>query len=197
MIEPDAYRVAAGEGAAELRVRGSRFLALASPIADAADVEVRIAARRRAFHDATHVAFAYRRRAGRARVSDAGEPAGTAGKPILAAIDAAGVVDTLVVVVRYFGGIKLGTGGLVRSYGDAARQALAAAGAAMRYDTVRLEVECPYDRVSALKRLLAPPDVVLLREDFGASARFELAVRRSRLPAIEARLAEARLVARR
>jgi uncharacterized YigZ family protein len=189
----DSYRVAASEGTADVRVRGSRFLAFAVPVPDEKLAQARVAACRRTFHDATHIAFAHRPRAGDARMSDAGEPAGTAGRPILAAIDAAELVDTLVVVARWFGGTKLGTAGLARAYRDAARRALARAGAAVRYETVPVVVECLYEQVAIVKRLVRPPDVQLVDEEFGARARFTLAVRRSRLLEVEERLREARL----
>jgi uncharacterized YigZ family protein len=197
----DSHRVPERTASAELRVRGSRFLAVASPAGTEADALSEIDARRRTHHDATHIAFAWRLRSPdgsvRTRASDAGEPAGTAGRPILAAIEALELMDTLVVVVRWFGGTKLGTGGLARAYGDAAAAALVAAGATLRYDRVHLTLDCPYDRVSIVKRLIAPPEVLLVSEEFGASARFELAVRRSRVDELLARLAEARLSAAR
>jgi uncharacterized YigZ family protein len=197
----DSHRVPGRTARAELRVRGSRFLAVASPAGAEADALAEVEALRRAHHDATHVAFAWRLGSPdggvRTRASDAGEPAGTAGRPILAAIEAGGLVDALVVVVRWFGGTKLGTGGLARAYGDAAAAALAAAGTTIRYDRVRLALDCPYDRVPAVKRLIGPPEVLLVAEEFGASARFELAVRRSRVDVVLARLADARVSATR
>jgi uncharacterized YigZ family protein len=193
----DQYAVPARAARAELRVRGSRFAALVAPVEDESAVDARLAACRRTHHDATHVAFAYRLRSGRYRASDAREPAGTAGRPILALLDAAGLVDVLAVVARWFGGTKLGTAGLARAYADAVRPALAAAGVETRYERETLEVACPLDRVALVKRLVAPPHVALVAETFGATARFTLAVRRSRVAEIEARLAAARVDVRR
>jgi putative IMPACT (imprinted ancient) family translation regulator len=174
-------------------VRGSRFLALAGLADDEASALACVDAARREHHDATHVAFAFRLRGGRTRAADAGEPAGTAGRPILAAIDAARLVDAVVVVVRWFGGTKLGTAGLARAYGQAARRALCGAGVENRYEYSRLVVESGYEQVAAVKRLVAPPEVVLVAEEFGATARFTLDVRRSRRAPLEARLAGARV----
>lgn len=196
-MDDDRYDVPARAARGELRVRGSRFLALVWPVADEPAVEKHLAACRRTHHDATHIAFAYRLRNGRYRASDAGEPAGTAGRPILAAVDAAGLVDVLAVVARWFGGTKLGTGGLARAYGDAIRAALRAAGVDVRYDCARLDVACPLDRVAAVKRLVAPPEVTLVAETFGAAAHFTLAVRRARVADVAARLAAARVDVRR
>ena len=131
------------------------------------------------------------------RAADAGEPAGTAGKPILAAIDALGLDCAAVAVVRYFGGTKLGTAGLVRCYRAAAKGALEDAGAEMVFDAVVLEIDAPYDRVARVRRAIEPPDIILLEETFSDRARFRLAVRTGRLAALERDLEEARIAFRR
>jgi uncharacterized YigZ family protein len=179
-----------------LRERASRFLAFAFPCAAPEEASERIAALAREHHDATHVAFAWRvgdGDAARARSSDAGEPSGTAGKPIAAAIEASGLSDVVVAVVRHFGGTKLGTGGLARAYSEAAARALASAGARTVYETLTIEVTCPHARVSAVKRLVRPPEVAIAAEEFGAEARLALAVRRSLLPEVTERLDAERL----
>lgn len=120
----------AGPAEAELKEKRSRFLAFARPITDEADADAVIDEIARRYHDARHVCTGWRLglppHTAENR-NDDGEPAGTAGEPILAAIRRLELVDVLVVVVRYFGGIKLGTGGLARAYGGAADEALAAA----------------------------------------------------------------------
>lgn len=122
-------RVIGTAGTAELVIRGSRFLARAEPIATRAEVDAVVAGLRSEHHRASHVCFAYR--LGRAEVeefsSDAGEPSGTAGKPLLDALRATGLRDALLTVVRYFGGTKLGIRGLIDAYGGAGRAALEAA----------------------------------------------------------------------
>ncbi len=124
------YETLAGQGEAEIRVERSRFLALAAPVADEAGARLLVAELARRHHDARHICFAWRGgpgSGGRELRSDAGEPAGTAGEPILAALRHAGLAEAIVVVARWFGGVKLGTGGLSRAYGAAAAAALAAA----------------------------------------------------------------------
>jgi uncharacterized YigZ family protein len=203
MMSPaaDAYAEPSREVVCELRVRGSRFVAHVAVVRDEAAMHAVVDDRRRKFHDATHIAYACRLRpspqAVRARSSDAGEPPGTAGRPILAAIDAVGVVNALVTVSRWFGGTKLGTGGLARAYGAAAAQALAAAGTVPRFDLEEVTVDCGYEAVALVKRVLAPPEVTLRVEEFGTAARFVLAVRRSRVPEVADRLAAAGLRVRR
>jgi uncharacterized YigZ family protein len=194
--EPDQRKVPAGEGRGEVREKASRFFGIASRARDVAEAEKLLERLRREYHDATHVAFAWAIGSGsgiRRRASDAGEPSGTAGKPIAAAIQASGLSDAVVAVVRYYGGTKLGTGGLARAYREAAVRALAACGVETVYDTVRLEVRAPYERIGAVRRLVRPPDVVLVGERFEPDPALALSVRRSRLPAVEAALKEARL----
>jgi uncharacterized YigZ family protein len=192
----DERPIPAREGRAEVRERASRFLAFADPVSKPDDAAQAVARLRRQYHDATHVAFAWKIGAGSAAVrrsSDAGEPSGTAGKPIAAAIESAGISDVLVAVVRYFGGTKLGTGGLSRAYREAAKKAIAAAGSRIIRETSLVVVTCPYDRLGALKRLVRPPQVTLAGESFEASPTVRLEVVRSRLPALRAALEEARL----
>jgi len=128
--QPDSYVTLAGPAEAEQRIQRSRFIALAAPAADMADAQAVVDSMRRRFHDARHVCHAWRvggvNELSEARQDD-GEPSGTAGDPILLAIRGAGRHDTVVAVARYFGGVKLGTGGLARAYGSTAAAALAGA----------------------------------------------------------------------
>ena len=145
-------------------------------------------------HDASHHCWAFRLfRDSRSRSSDAGEPSGTAGRPILSAIESANLFDTAVVVVRWFGGVKLGTGGLSRAYREAASGAIASAEIVDHYVYDRVRVAAPFDRMSDLYRLVAPPDVVLIEEKFAESNEFVFDVRRSMRDAFLAALAGRRL----
>jgi uncharacterized YigZ family protein len=147
----------------ELEIKHSRFLALACPVdtpAAALDFlrEVAVA-------DATHNCWAYR--IGQAyRSSDDGEPAGTAGRPILAAIDGQGLDQVMVVVIRWYGGIKLGAGGLVRAYGGAAAECLRTA---PRRELVRYsqaQVHCPFEHIGLLHSVLDSLQAEKLDERF-------------------------------
>jgi putative IMPACT (imprinted ancient) family translation regulator len=109
---------------AELEERGSRFLAIAEPVADRPAAEAFFAREARAHRNPTHVVPAFRLRDGTSFSSDAGEPAGSAGAPLLAALAGAGLHDAAAVVVRWYGGTNLGVGGLVRAYGGALARAL-------------------------------------------------------------------------
>ena len=153
-MSADSFITLAGDGVAQARVKGSTFLALAAPAADEGEARALLAAREREMWDATHHCNAWRMRGGVYRANDAGEPSGSAGAPILAAIDGAGVIDCVVIVTRYYGGTKLGVGGLVRAYGDAAAEALAAAPHREGTVAVRLAVRYPYEHTSAVMRVL-------------------------------------------
>jgi uncharacterized YigZ family protein len=192
----DERTVPAGEGHAEIRERASRFLAFAFPVSDAEQAAGEVARLKKLYHDATHVAFAWKIGSGDstvARSSDAGEPSGTAGKPIAAAIESAGIGDVAVAVVRYFGGTKLGTGGLARAYREAAARAIAAAGTKTIRETSLVIVTCPYERLGAARKLVRPPGVVLAAESFEAGPVLRLEVLPSRLPDLLASLDEAQL----
>jgi uncharacterized YigZ family protein len=194
--DADSRRVPRAEGRGEVREKASRFFGHAVRTSSPSAAEDVLEGLRRRYHDATHVAFAWRIGAGpglRVRASDAGEPAGTAGRSIATAIESAGLTDTLVAVVRYFGGTKLGTGGLSRAYRLAAEKALAAAGAETVYERVRVAVRCPYEKSGLVRRLLDPPEVRLVSERFTPEPVLDLEVRRSRLAALREALDEARL----
>jgi len=193
MSGADERRVPAREGRGEVREKASRFFAVAARSDSADAAEAVVAALRREHHAATHVAYAWWVGAADAAVrrrSDAGEPAGTAGPPIAGAIEAAGLTDVAVAVARYFGGTKLGTGGLARAYRLAADRAIAACGSEIVHEVVRLRTRCPFVRTGALRRLIDPPHVRLVSEAFAPEPVVVLEVRRSRLEALLAKLAE-------
>lgn len=161
----------------EVREKGSRFLARLTSVADedAAVAALRdIESRDR---DATHHCWA--RRVGwppRERGSDAGEPAGTAGMPILHALRGAEVSDALLVVTRWYGGTKLGKGGLARAYALASRRVIAGASFTRRVPTVRYRFSLPYQRLGSVKRLLGAPGVNVVRQEFLELVEIELTV---------------------
>jgi uncharacterized YigZ family protein len=185
------YRVPATVAEAEIREKGSRFLAVVTPAADETAAKKILAELRQRHPDATHHCWAWRLgRPPQERSSDAGEPAGTAGVPILQVLRGAELSDVLAVVVRWFGGTKLGKGGLARAYAGATREAVAALKVARRVPTVRRWLELPYDRLGAVKRLVHPPAVELVDESYGDEVRLELRIQSDRLEEVEAALAD-------
>jgi uncharacterized YigZ family protein len=192
---PGSYAAPAGESWGEIREKGSRFLAWIGPAAgeDAAKAALDGLARR--YPDATHHCWAWRLGSPpRERSSDAGEPSGTAGVPILQVVRGAGLSDVLAVVVRWFGGTKLGKGGLARAYAAAAREALAGLPVAQRVSTVRIALQVPYERVGAVKRLIHPPEVELESEEYAEAAQLVLAVHEERRDALREALADLGIV---
>lgn len=124
----DTYYTLAAPTEGKVTEKRSRFLAFAVPVATVADAKEVIAKYAKEYHDARHVCWAYMVGPMRDNYlsSDNGEPSGTAGKPILGQINSFGITNVVIVVVRYFGGIKLGTPGLIAAYREAAREAIAA-----------------------------------------------------------------------
>lgn len=184
----DSFLTLAGPGEAEIRILASRFLAHAAPVADEEGARALLSERERRYFDATHNCAAWRLRGDRWRTIDAGEPSGSAGAPILAAIDGAGLVDVEVVVTRYFGGTKLGVGGLVRAYGQAASEALALAPKRRGIDAERVRVPYPYELTSVVMRAIEQVSAHEVEHGYageGAEAVLEMTVARSALPELE------------
>lgn len=142
----DAFRTLAEPASAKLTRQRSRFLAFVEPVADVEAVRTRLLEIRREFRDASHCTSAYRLSSDPAPLEgsdDDGEPAGSAGIPILLQLSGAELENTMAVVVRYFGGVKLGVGGLARAYADATALALGAAHIVDHLVTVRLALRFP------------------------------------------------------
>jgi uncharacterized YigZ family protein len=180
--QPRSYRAPAAPARGELREQGSRFLALLEPVRDEAAARERVAALGREHAGATHCCFAWRiGQPPRERSSDAGEPAGTAGVPILRVLRGAALSDAVLVVVRWFGGVKLGKGGLARAYAGAARAALEVAATTTRSPTAWLRIAAPFAAVGAVQRLVHPPQVELRDASYGERAELVLEVHLDRL----------------
>jgi uncharacterized YigZ family protein len=188
----DHYRTIAARAEFRQKIERSEFLGIAFPISSEAAFLDALASIQKEFFDATHHCWAFRLRE-RARSSDAGEPSGTAGKPILNALESADLFEVGVVVVRWYGGIKLGTGGLSRAYRDTAASALRLALPVDRYLYTRFEVTVPFDAFGTIYRLIDPPNVLLVEERFGETNIFAFDVRVSRASDFAHALTERRL----
>jgi putative IMPACT (imprinted ancient) family translation regulator len=151
----EAFRTLAGPVEAEIRERGSRFRAHAVPVSGRADAESFFAERERAHRDATHVVPAFRLHEGTAWSSDAGEPAGSAGAPMVQTLAGSGLNDVAAVVIRWYGGTNLGIGGLVRAYSGALALSLADAPVLQAIPAVRLVVRYAHDQTSSVLRTIA------------------------------------------
>ena len=192
-MSPDSYRTLVAPARFRHKIERSDFLGLAFPVQSDDDFFGALKQIEKEHFDATHHCWAFRLRDGRQRSSDAGEPSGTAGKPILSAIESNDLADVAVVVVRWFGGVKLGTGGLSRAYRETAAQTLAGAQTVERLIYATYAVDVPFDSMSAVYRLLDPPNVVLEHEEFSDRNVFTVKVRLSRAADFERALTERRL----
>ncbi len=160
------------------KIKGSRFIAAVAPVADRAAADVVVRERREADPQATHHCFAYRLGLGENdfRFADDGEPSGTAGRPILKEIDGRGLTNVLVVVTRFYGGTKLGSGGLVRAYGGAAAAALDHVEIVERRLTTTLALVFAYERLGAIQGVLHAFSLVPESADYGSEVTMKLAV---------------------
>ena len=177
---PDSYLTLAGSAESELKVQRSRFLGLAFPVRTEPEAQAFLNETARRYHDSRHVCYGFKLGVGRqtlTRRSDDGEPSGTAGEPIIAAIVKPGLTDVLVIVVRYFGGVKLGTGGLARAYGKAGAMVLAKAGLREVHLGRQFVIRFPYAREKSIRHLLETRGGRLLDQQYGemVSLRIQLA----------------------
>jgi uncharacterized YigZ family protein len=156
------------------RIKNSRFIATAEPFGEPRTVKTRIAEVRRAHPGCAHVVYAFSVGGEKTRsfgMSDDGEPKGTAGRPVLDVLWGSEITDCLVTVVRFFGGTKLGTGGLVRAYGGAAREVLAELPTMPLVATVEFAVTVSYGSYEPVRRILAEFRANITSEEFGEAVR--------------------------
>ncbi len=175
------YLVPLGEAQSEYVEKRSRFIGHIWPIADEGQARAYIEAAKKRYHDARHNCWCYRLSSGAERYSDDGEPQGTAGVPMLGVFQKAGVTDLVCVVTRYFGGVLLGAGGLVRAYTQAAKDTLETAGVGQMRPWTRLALACPYGLFEQVKLLSEKQQGVVEDVAYDDAARMTL-----RLPAEKA-----------
>lgn len=190
-MKPEKYSLLQpGEGL--IVEKKSRFLSVAFPIASAAEADELLTARRKEHYDARHNCFAYvlgeddKNR----RFSDDGEPSQTAGPPILEAIDAASVCNTLVIVTRYFGGTLLGTGGLTRAYRDAAAAALSNAKKILRKSGYTLNLSLDYNTYGRVEYYLRDKKLPVTDQAFEADVSLAVLVPQDMADAVTADITE-------
>ena len=154
----------------------SRFLSFAMHVETAEEAMAKVKHFQNRFHDSRHVCWAYMLGAKRDiwQLNDNGEPSGTAGKPILGQINSKGLTDVLVVVVRYFGGIKLGTSGLIVAYREAAKEALENAEIVECHEMTELKVEFAYEDMNGVMGIIKAGDVDILSKEFDNICRMML-----------------------
>lgn len=174
----EGYKTISEICSAETEVKHSRFIATVCPCKTEKEATDFIAAMRKKYWDARHNVYAFSiRENSTKRFSDDGEPHSTAGLPVMEVINHSGITDIAVVVTRYFGGILLGTGGLVRAYSEAARLALDSADVVTILPAKSFEINCDYGDYDPLLKLLEGFEVKILSTDFTHNVSLKVAVK--------------------
>ena len=162
------YYLPTGYGTAEFVEKKSRFIGEIWPVSTEEEARQRVADVKKKYHDARHSCWCFLLRDGTIRYSDDGEPQGTAGQPMLEVFSRAGITDCVCVVTRYFGGVLLGIGGLVRAYTRSAKDALDAAGITVERLWDRLLVPCSYGQFEKVRQETQWHGGVIEDTDYGA-----------------------------
>lgn len=168
----------------------SKFLAFAHHVTSVDEVKDIVASYRKKYYDARHVCYAYMLGAGRTefRANDDGEPSSTAGKPILGQINSNELTDILVVVVRYYGGVNLGTGGLIVAYRTAAAEAIAVAEVEMRQVEERITYDFTYPMMNDVMRIVKEMNPTIVSQTFDNTCSITLSIRKSEAEQLRSRL---------
>jgi uncharacterized YigZ family protein len=186
------YPIPAARARVEEVISRSHFISTAAPADTPERARAFIAEIRAEFADATHNCYAFVAgppgSTAQIGMSDDGEPSGTAGRPMLAVLLGSGIGDVAVVVTRYFGGIKLGTGGLVRAYSSGVKAALAALSVREKVALVRLVAEAPYSFVTPVGRLLPDFEAQIADRTFAADVTWEIVAPEEHAAALTAAL---------
>jgi uncharacterized YigZ family protein len=186
----DSFLTIASESRGVYREKASKFLAIAIPVSTEEEIRTKLEALKKTYHNANHHCFAYRLGLQNPlfRVNDDGEPAGSAGKPIYGQILSTGLSDILVVVIRYFGGTKLGIPGLIHAYKTSAREALDNAEIIEKLIHVHFRVSFEYAKMNEVMRILKEEGVKIAAQNAGIRCEIDFFIRKSHANNIENRI---------
>ena len=186
----DEYRTIATDSEGYYTEKRSKFLAFAHHVETAEQVKDLIARYRKKYYDARHVCYAYMLGAGRAefRANDDGEPSSTAGKPILGQINSNELTDVLIVVVRYYGGVNLGTSGLIVAYREAAADAIAHAAIETRQVEEEIVFTFSYPQMNDVMRIVKDMQPRIVSQTFDNTCELRLRIRQSEADQLRQRL---------
>lgn len=192
VAQTDTYRSIEAVSEGLFKDNGSRFIALAYPVETEQQVKDIVAGLKKEYHDARHHCYAYRlgHLGDRFRANDDGEPSGSAGRPILGQIDSAGLSDILVVVVRYFGGIKLGIPGLIRAYRTSTADALAKATVVEKVAGLSFRVRYDYLDMNAVMKVLKDLSLPVSGQIFDTQCSVDVRVRLTLVEAFRERMGQ-------
>ncbi len=192
----DTYRTIRGPAEGLFKEKGSKFLAFAFPVCSTDEVKQHLEALRKEYFDARHHCYAYILGPSKDvyRVNDDGEPSGTGGRPIHGQLLSADLTDTLIVVVRYFGGVLLGASGLANAYKTAARDAIEHAEIVEKTIDVRYRLQFEYVLMNDVMRIVKEFGLTPMNQDYNLDCRLELSVRQSQSVRLYDALAKLRAV---
>ena len=192
----DEYLSIGGESTATYRDKASKFLAFAYPVTSVDEVKRWLEVLKKLHFDANHHCYAYRigHENEQYRVNDDGEPSGSAGRPIYGQILSCGLTDVLVVVVRYFGGTKLGVPGLINAYKTVTREALLNAETVTKTVTVKMMVRFGYEMMNPVMRIIKEEAARVTSQNMGESCELEIVSKKSSVERIEQKLSKLRNV---
>ena len=188
----DLYYTIQKEGEGLYKEKMSRFLSFAVPVESADEARSKIKEFQNRYHDSRHVCWAYMIGPQRDewQLNDNGEPSGTAGKPILGQINSKNLTNVLVVVVRYFGGIKLGTSGLIVAYREAAREALDNAGIKECHEMTELSFDFDYESMDGIMKIIKSRGLEISDREMNNICSFKLSVRKDSSPELVSLLSD-------
>jgi len=175
---PSYKTIARPVGPVLVKERKSKFLGWAFSVTDETEVAARVSQLKGEYADASHVCYGYRidPLSPRIRVNDDGEPSNSAGRPILGQIESSDLYNILICVVRYYGGTKLGVGGLIQAYRETARRTLQESLILTRVPVSLFRLAFDYDRLDAVMRLVSQLDLEIRHQEFGLDCRLEVEV---------------------
>lgn len=189
-MEDDSYKTICGLSEGYYTEKRSRFISYAIPVRRVEEVKEELDKYRKQYYDARHVCWAYMLGADRQtfRSNDDGEPSSTAGKPILGQINSNELTDILIVVIRYFGGIELGTSGLIVAYRTAAAEAIAAAEVEERTVDEDITVAFEYPYLNGVMRIVKEDAPAIISQSFEMDCEMTLRIRKGEAGRLKARL---------
>lgn len=189
-MSEDIYRTILAPAEGIYTEKRSKFIAVALPVCTVEEVKAYLEIWQKKYYDARHVCYAYMLGHERknSRANDNGEPSGTAGKPILGQINSNKLTDILIIVVRYFGGIKLGTSGLIVAYRIAAAEAINAATVIEKTVDEEVTILFEYPFMNDVMRIVKEEEPDILKQSYDMDCCMTLRIRQSRMPKLRARL---------
>lgn len=190
MLFEDSYKTIVERSEGAYKDRGSKFIAIALPVRTEDDVKQELAEIRNEYHDARHHCYAYLLGPDKSasRANDDGEPSGTAGRPILGQINSNDLTNILVVVVRYFGGTKLGVRGLIDAYKTSTAEAIRSSNIVTKTVNEVYELSFDYPVMNQVMQIMKDPEVDIQLQDFNIKCRIKFSIRKKRSEEVSSRL---------